>query len=407
MWWWGQQEAVGIQTWMDDTIKKFKAQTGSSVSPTLMDTAQVIPQFTKAAAAGNVPDVQFLFNGIYHMENVWLGYLKPLDGLVSAATIKQGGGTTLSQYAGQDVPHGLLLARRSACSTTRSTSTRPASTPIRRRRPGTQFMDACDKLKTKGYIPLGGGVKDGFLGEWWLVNSLTQNLNSAGRRAQPVHRQARLALAEVPRALGQAAGAATTRSTGTTTSTRSTSTSGIQLYNTGKASMALNNTPALPDSQKKLGKDVVGFMKLPTFGTGKMAPYPIVDTQGFGIPAKAKDPETAAKFIDFMHSPERLKAYWTLSQQIPADARFNPAVINNPLIKTDVQQVHQGEAQRLHRRPHAGPVLDRRHVRDLAEDPRRQHEGRRSPATTRPRSRRSGRSRTRIRSSTTRPGARI
>ena len=101
MWWWGQQEAVGIQTWMDDTIKKFKAQTGSSVSPTLMDTAQVIPQFTKAASAGAVPDVQFLFNGIYHMENVWLGYLKPLNGLVSAATIKQGGGTTLSQYQGK------------------------------------------------------------------------------------------------------------------------------------------------------------------------------------------------------------------------------------------------------------------------------------------------------------------
>ena len=48
-------------------------------------------------------------------------------------------------------------------------------------------------------------------------------------------------------------------------------------------------------------------MVLPTFGTGKMAPCPIVDTQGFGIPSKAKDPETAAKFIDFMHSPERLQ----------------------------------------------------------------------------------------------------
>ena len=81
MWWWGQQEAVGIQSWMDDTVKNFKAQTGSSVSPTLMDTAQVIPQFTKAASAGAVPDVQFLFNGIYHMENVWLNYLKPLEGL--------------------------------------------------------------------------------------------------------------------------------------------------------------------------------------------------------------------------------------------------------------------------------------------------------------------------------------
>src|SRR3954468_7404471 len=101
MWWWGQQEAVGIQTWMDDTIKKFKAQTGSSVSPTLMDTAQGIPQFTKAASAGAVPDVQFLFNGIYHMENVWLGYLKPLNGLVSKSTLQHGGGTSLSTYDGK------------------------------------------------------------------------------------------------------------------------------------------------------------------------------------------------------------------------------------------------------------------------------------------------------------------
>src|SRR5882762_8912049 len=41
-----------------------------------------------------------------------------------------------------------------------------------------QFLNCCDKLKAKGYIPLGGGIKDGFLGEWWLINALTQNLNT-------------------------------------------------------------------------------------------------------------------------------------------------------------------------------------------------------------------------------------
>ena len=88
--------------------------------------------------------------------------------------------------------------------------------------------------------------------------------------------------------------------------------------------MALNNSPALLDSQKQLGKDNVGFMKLPTFGTGAMAPFPVVDTQGFGIPSKAEDPQTAAKFIDFMHSPERLEAYWTTSRQLPADRASTP-----------------------------------------------------------------------------------
>jgi raffinose/stachyose/melibiose transport system substrate-binding protein len=330
MWWWGQQEAVGIQTWMDDTIKKFKAQTGSSVSPTLMDTSNVIPQFTKAAAAGSVPDVQFLFNGIYHMENVWLGYLKPLNGLVSAATIKQGGGTSLSQYQGKTYRTGFyslafgVQYNKDHFDKAGLNADSPPKT-------WDAFMDACDKLKSKGYIPLGGGIKDGFLGEWWLVNSLTQNLNSPADALNlfigkldwrsPKYHAHWIKLQELYDAKYW-----------NDDVTSLDLYRGIQLYNTGKASMALNNSAALPDSQKKLGKNA-GFMKLPTFGNGKMAPFPIVDTQGFGIPAKAKDPQTAAKFIDFMHSPERLKAYWTLSQQIPADARFNPAVINNPLIK--------------------------------------------------------------------------
>src|SRR5207302_7348793 len=45
--------AVGIQKWVDDTLKKFKIQTGNSVQATLMSTDNVIPQFTNAAAAGH------------------------------------------------------------------------------------------------------------------------------------------------------------------------------------------------------------------------------------------------------------------------------------------------------------------------------------------------------------------
>ncbi len=335
MWWWGEQEAVGIQAWMDDTIKKFKAQTGSSVSPTLMDTAQVIPQFTKAAAAGSVPDVQFLFNGIYHMENAWLGYLKPLNGLVSAATIKHGGGTTMSNYQGKtyrtgfySLAFGVQYNKEHFDKAGLNADSPPKTWDA--------FMDACDKLKSKGYIPLSGGVKDGFLGEWWMVNALTQNLNSPADALnlfigkldwrEPKYHEQWVKLQELR--------------DGEYLNDDVTSLDlyrGIQLYNTGKASMTLNNSAALPDSQKKLGKNA-GFMKLPTFGNGKMAPFPIVDTQGFGIPSKAKDPETAAKFIDFMHSPERLKAMWTTSKQIPADARFNSAAIDNPLIKQTYNQ---------------------------------------------------------------------
>ena len=52
--------------------------------------------------------------------------------------------------------------------------------------------------------------------------------------------------------------------------------------------MCFNTTPALPNSQKQLGAKNVGYMVMPTFGTGKMAGIPITDTQGFGIPTKGE-----------------------------------------------------------------------------------------------------------------------
>jgi hypothetical protein len=63
----------------DDSVAAYKAAT---VKPMLQDTAVVISQFQTAAAAGNAPDIQYLWNGIYHMESVWLGYVKGLKGLV-------------------------------------------------------------------------------------------------------------------------------------------------------------------------------------------------------------------------------------------------------------------------------------------------------------------------------------
>ena len=335
MWWWGEQEAVGVQKWMDDVMKRFTAEKGGKVDALLMDTDQVIPQFTKAASAGAVPDVQFLFNGIYHMENVWLGYLKPLNGLVSASTVKQGGGTTLSQYQGKSYRTGFyslafgVQYNKEHFDKAGLNADSPPKT-------WDAFMDACDKLKTKGYIPLGGGIKDGFLGEWWLVNSLTQNLNSAADALNlfignldwndPRYHEHWSKLEELKK-----------NDYINDDATSLELYQGIQLFDDGKSAMCFNTTPAIPNSQQKLGADNVGYMVMPTFGQGSMAGIPILDTQGFGIPTKAKDPQSAAMFIDFMHTPESLQAMWTLSKQVPADTRFDASVIDVPLIK----QIHE------------------------------------------------------------------
>lgn len=331
MWWWGQQEAVGIQRWMTDTLKKFQQRNGVKVAATLMDTNNVIPQFTNAAAAGHPPDVQFLFNGIYHMENVWLGYINELNGLLPASVLKSSGATQLSVYKGKQYRVG-FYAVGFGIAYNKSHFRKAGLDPNNPPKTWAQFLTACKKLKAKGYIPIGGGVKDGFLGEWYLVNALTQNLDTPADALN-------LFIGKLdwhnPRYYEHWSRLEELKKKGYFNNDINSLQlyQGIQLFDTGKASMCFNTTPAIPNSQKLLGAKNVGYFVMPRFGHGKMAGIPITDTQGFGIPTKGSDHETAAKLLAYMHSKERVQAMWTLSKQVPANTTFNGGVIDDPLVR--------------------------------------------------------------------------
>jgi ABC-type glycerol-3-phosphate transport system substrate-binding protein len=341
MWWWGQQEAVGIQKWMQDTIAKFKANTGNTITPTLMSTDNVIPQFTNAAAAGHPPDIQFLFNGIYHMENVWLGYIAPLNGLVSDQVLADSGATQLSVFEGKQyrvgfysIGFGVAYSKELFDQAGLDADNPPQDWD--------SFMSACDKLKSSGVQPIGAGVKDGFFGEWYLVNTLTQNLESPADALnlfignldwrEPKYHEHWVKLEELKQAgyINDDVNSLQLYQ-------------GIQLMQTKKAAMALDTTPDIPNNQKQLGAENVGYFVMPTFGTGAMAGIPILDTQGFGIPAKGQNQDVAAAFLEFMHSSERVQAMWTLSQQIPANTTFDASVVDDPLIKSIQQKWVAGD----------------------------------------------------------------
>ncbi|HEY7004240.1 MAG TPA: extracellular solute-binding protein [Gaiellaceae bacterium] len=341
MWWWGQQEAVGIQKWMQDTIAKFKTNTGNTITPTLMSTDNVIPQFTNAAAAGHPPDIQFLFNGIYHMENVWLGYIAALNGLVSDKVLADSGATQLSVFEGQQYRVGFysigfgIAYNKDVFDQAGLDADNPPED-------WDSFMAACDKLKSSGVQPIGAGVKDGFFGEWYLVNTLTQNLESPADALnlfignldwrEPKYHEHWVKLQELKEAgyINDDVNSLQLYQ-------------GIQLMQTKKAAMALDTTPDIPNNQKQLGADNVGYFVMPTFGTGAMAGIPILDTQGFGIPSKGENQDVAAKFLEFMHSPERVQAMWTLSRQIPANTTFDASVVDDPLIKSIQQKWVAGD----------------------------------------------------------------
>src|SRR3954469_19192902 len=158
MWWWGEQELPGLQGYVDDSVKNYSAAT---VKTMLQDTAVVISQFQTAAAAGNAPDIQYLWNGIYHMESVWLGYLAPLDGLVSDEVLQASKPTLLSKFGGKTYRMGwypapmLWIYNKDLFDKAGLDADSPPKT-------WDDLLAACDKLKGAGIDPIGGGIQDGY-----------------------------------------------------------------------------------------------------------------------------------------------------------------------------------------------------------------------------------------------------
>jgi len=158
MWWWGEQELPGLQKFVDDSVKNYSA---ASVKTMLQDTAVVISQFQTAAAAGKAPDIQYLWNGIYHMESVWLGYLRPLNGLINDEVLKNSRATLLSHYDGNVYRMGwyplpMIWAYN------KDLFEKAGLDPDNPPKTWDDLLSACDKLKAKGIAPLGGGIQDGY-----------------------------------------------------------------------------------------------------------------------------------------------------------------------------------------------------------------------------------------------------
>jgi ABC-type glycerol-3-phosphate transport system substrate-binding protein len=337
MWWWGDQELAGLKNFVDEAVKNYSA---AAVKPMLQDTAVVVSQFQTAAAAGNAPDIQFLWNGIYHMESVWLGYLQPLDGLMNAEVLKASQPTLLSNYDGHTYRMGWYplpmiwvynkdLFEKAKLDPDKAPETWDA------------FLDACDKLKSAGISPCGGGIQDGYWGEWYFGHAIAQIVDTAGEAVQlftgekdftdPKYYEVWSRLEELKKA-----GFLNPEMSSTELYP------GIDLIVAGKVAMGQSAGSRMP-KDSELTKGRIAPMVMPVFGKSKLAGKPIFDAQGLGISKDAKDPKAAAAFLEYLQSPEQLKAQYEATHWLPANSTFDTSVLTDPVIADMWKRWGQGE----------------------------------------------------------------
>ncbi|MCL4876122.1 MAG: extracellular solute-binding protein [Anaerolineae bacterium] len=327
MWWWGEQELPGLQQFVDDSIA---AYTDARIEAVLQDTSVVISQFQTASAANEAPDIQYLWNGIYHMESVWFGYLEPLNGLVDQTVLDVSTPTLLSNYGGNVYRVGwyplpmVWYYNKELYDQAGLDADNPPKT-------WDEFLDACDKLKGAGIAPVGGGIQDGFWGEWYLGHGLVQNLDSVGEALdlfigerdfrEPKYHEFWTKLEELV-------------SLGFINEEMSSLElyPGIDLVVTGQLAMGESIGSRVPADNAALNGNL-GVMVMPVYGTGALAGKPILDVQGLGISSQSDNKEAAAAFLEFLHSPDRLTAFWETTQWMPSNTGWDASVIEDPVVK--------------------------------------------------------------------------
>jgi ABC-type glycerol-3-phosphate transport system substrate-binding protein len=326
-WYWGEQELPGLQKYVNDSVAAYKAAT---VKPMLQDTAVVISQFQTAAAAGNAPDLQYLWNGIYHMESVWLGYVKGLKGLVKEDILQASNPTLLSHFGGDIYRTGWYPLPMFWCYN-KTLFEKAGLDPEAPPKTWDELLAACEKLKSAGIEPLGGGIQDGYWSEWYITHSLPQQLDSLGEAVElfigdkdfrdPKYHQHWVKLEELK-----------TRGYLNKDMSSLELYPGIDLVVQGKVAIGQTIGTRLPADSKATGGKI-GYMTMPVFGTGKLAGVPVVDVQGLGISTNAEDPAAAAAFLEFLQSPEQLKAFWAATGWLPSNTTFDASVIEDASVR--------------------------------------------------------------------------
>ena len=183
-WWWGEQELPGLQKFVDSSVAAYKEAT---VKPMLQDTAVVISQFQTAAAAGNAPDIQYLWNRMYHMESVWLGYLKGLKELIKPEILTASNPTQARQFRRRYLSRRLVSVADALDLQQEAVRTGRAR-PERTAQDVEELLAACEKLKAAGIEPLGGGIQDGYWSEWYISPHCPEP-QLAWRSSRALHRR--------------------------------------------------------------------------------------------------------------------------------------------------------------------------------------------------------------------------
>jgi ABC-type glycerol-3-phosphate transport system substrate-binding protein len=323
-WWWGEEEAPGLEQWLTETAGQFEqANPGIQVELVRQTTDGLIPAAQAAAAAQSGPDLQYFWPVGWFLEDMWNGNLAPLDDLIPeeiehyvpafrryASWQGQTYAAPLYNIGNPWVYNKELFAQAGLD---------PENPP----QTWDEFLAAGEALKAEGIVPIAAGMQDQWYADWpWMLlqpQSLSSEqdwynafLGVSGAKmtdAEYVATWARLKelidagfFPEDVNSLDLY--------------------EGFDLFLQGQAAMASPVQPLSATWAQQMGAEKLGAMLTPRFADGALGDKFPTASQYVAVTAWSQHKQEAAQFIAFMHTPDRIRALYETANAMMGDDRF-------------------------------------------------------------------------------------
>lgn len=335
VWWWGEGDTPGSKAWLEETAQAYEQENpGITIELVEQTTDQLYPAWEAAIAAGEGPDIQFLWTGVWALDYVWDGNVADLKDLIPESEMEHWLGVEGISYEDRPwlVPwYQISIVMMYNKDILKEAGLDPENLP----QDLDEFLVACEAVKSTGKIPFEqGGLKDAWGGAWLFsvfapaehdnIGEIVQAATEPGSFTEPENTQWLDTLY-------------TLQENGCTNpDTMSLDFfQGRESFHQGEAAFGLaTNGQAIQWIEEMGGEDHVGIMRYPLFGSGEMAGGLNVQSHSFAIPEFAVDKQEAADFLVYMHTPERSKRWYELTKNIPADDRFDPSALGSETEKS-------------------------------------------------------------------------
>jgi raffinose/stachyose/melibiose transport system substrate-binding protein len=347
IWWWGEQEAPGLEKFMQESTAMYtKEHPNVTFELVLQSTESLVEAFRAAGAAGEGPDIQYFWGGIYTIEDAWNGYIVPISDYISEEEINHVF-TKNEQMMGGKIWGLPWYMVPMVLGYNKDIFTQAGLDPEKPPKTWTELMTACAAIKKAGYSPFELGNQEGIQGGWmqgWLGGQWMGGKTPRDFMAPALGKASYTdpKYATWWKYFGQL------RDNGYLNNDYES----IQLYQgmeefmAGKGAISFGVLSSGVSWINAMGADKVGFMSAPIVeeAEGGWAKPDMIDvsSQTLGITKWSKNKEVAADFLVFLHSAERMNAMYLASGAPPCDDRFDQSLLKTEQEKWAFKQVTDG-----------------------------------------------------------------